>query len=390
MDWIASFEKWLEPRRTGDLFRRWAAVYTFASALQRRVWVRSDGDRIYPNLFIILCGESAAGKGVALAPVRQMLLRVDKQYVAPSSLTPAALIDALQEGEVSIFSPNGDTMSCNAVTIVSPEMGVLLPEYSNLMIQRLTDLYDNLGYSEQTRGRGLIELPNAHLSLIAGTTPAYMAKFLPEGAWEEGFMSRVITVYGSPTARRGMNPNGETGDSELWKELITTLNQRLEYIGEIEWTPEAIAAYDQWYVEDEGQPAPSHPKLKTYCSRRHFNLLKLLTVFARSRDSQFIEVCDVDRALTLLQDTELHIEDVFKAIQTGGAESIMRDLWHHVMKLHVKGSAPVRRSLIVSFLYSRVPIHQVDWYVKAMVDGGLLKEETIAKIGPAYTPLNPS
>lgn len=391
MDWIADFEAYLEPIRTNSLFKRWVAVYTLGAALQRRVWLPSEGRRVYPNLYIILCGESAAGKGEALNPVPEILGAIDKHFIAPSSMTGAALVDELRDATVEIFNPHGESMSCNPVTIVSAELGVLLPEYSNIIIQRFTDLYDNKGYSERTRGgKEKIELPNAHLSIIAGTTPSYMAKLLPEGAWHEGFMSRVITVYGQPEPKRPLNPYGRNGHETDRADLIFDLDKLLAWQGKMEWDPLALAAFNQWYFVEDAQPAPKHPKLMTYLNRRHYNLLKIMMIYARGRDSQFVEEQDFDRALTLLQDTELHMEDIFKAINTGGAEEVMKDLWYHLMKLFAKTQEPIRYSVLAQFLSSRVPAHHISFMIKAMVDSGFLKEHQLNKIGPAFQPLNPS
>ena len=78
----------------------------------------------------------------------------------------------------------------------------------------LNHLYDCPPYKERKRGKGIeYELENAQLNLLAGTQPAYLNNLLPEGAWQQGFMSRTIIVYSGEVIYGDLNIYEEPNDT---------------------------------------------------------------------------------------------------------------------------------------------------------------------------------
>ena len=65
--WIESFLEYTEILPSPPLLRRWAAISYVAAALERKVWVRTMGSDLYPNLYTFLVGPPGVGKGVAIA-----------------------------------------------------------------------------------------------------------------------------------------------------------------------------------------------------------------------------------------------------------------------------------------------------------------------------------
>jgi hypothetical protein len=381
-NWLDGYREYAAPLNAPELFVKWAGIFTLGAACQRRFWIRSLGQMVYPNLYIFLTGPSAAGKGKALGPIIGILRALDKHFLAPDSVTAAALADEFADAYTTHADAKGNVIECNPVTIVSEELGVMLPEYDRTMTQNLTKLYDNLGYTERRRSKGKIETPGAHLSLIAGTTPAYLQNMLPEGAWEHGFMSRVIMVYSGPLARQPLT-------EEMHKHLLRNLNKLLEKQGRITWTPEARDALNDWYYVRGGKPAPTHPKLATYVERRHYNAMKIAMIYALAEGRMQIEVGDFNAALELLLETEAVMPDAFKAMRSGGDQAAMKEAWHFLFQLYVKKPQPIPKWKLAQFLGEKVPAHNVDRIIQVMVMGRLIKEHSINKVGPAYEPLKP-
>ena len=95
MDIIDSFMRYTENLPTPVSFRRWGAISMVGQMLARRVWTRSAGGIIYPNLFIMLVGNPAIGKGIAIKRVDSIWRETKAIHVAPQSMTKAALLDQL-------------------------------------------------------------------------------------------------------------------------------------------------------------------------------------------------------------------------------------------------------------------------------------------------------
>ena len=79
-----------------------------------------------------------------------------------------------------------------------------------------------------------------------------------------------------------------------------------------------MGAINDW-ARSGGQPAPDHPKLLSYNTRRLHHLLKLCMVAALACDSELIITVDhFVEALDWLVELETFMPDIFKSMRTGG------------------------------------------------------------------------
>src|SRR5690606_31276805 len=119
-------------------------------------------------------------------------------HIAPTSVTKASLIDALAAAERKIIRPGHDPsiITFNSLVVASDELGVFLPAYENDFMNVLTNIYDCRVYSETRRtSKVSIRMEAPQLNFTAATTPSYLTALLPEGAWDQGFLSRTILIY---------------------------------------------------------------------------------------------------------------------------------------------------------------------------------------------------
>ena len=218
-DWMAGFYTLLlEKKNAPPLFAKWAAAFVIGAAVQRKVWSFSLGEKIYPNLYVFLCGPSGTGKGNVIVPSHRLLSQMPGHFIAPASITTAALVDEFLDFEVAFVTKDGTGYQYNAVTVLSRELAVFLPAYETSTHAFLTDVFDGQGYDERRRHgphKGRVEIPNAHLALMAGTTPEYLSNMLPDGAWSEGFMSRVILAYSGAQPVTPLFEQFEDADNSL-------------------------------------------------------------------------------------------------------------------------------------------------------------------------------
>lgn len=383
MTWLADYGAYVSGDNTSPLFKRWAGAFIVGAAIQRKCWIKSLGRVIYPNLYILLVGPSAAGKGVALGPIRSLLSELDHQHIAPASLTSAALADELEDASVTFIGPQAQPFNYNALTVISREFGVFLPAYDPVFMNVLTDVWDNEGYEERRRTRNKkIHMPKAMLNIIGGTTPAWLVNTLPDNAWEEGFMSRMIVVYAG-----AMPPVAIT--EELEERIAPAacaagLRRIAERCGQVRFSAEALRYLNEWLLSG-GQPAPTHPKLATYNQRRHYNLMKLALIHAVAAGHREIEKEDMSLALDMLLETESFMPDAFKAMRSGGDQQAMRELWDFMYVLYGKNQKPIHRSKLFQFLTDKVPAHNVERVILIMEQAQLIK----AAPGGCFIPVRP-
>lgn len=386
MSFINGYIEMTEGAASPSLFRKWAAIWAVGATLERKVWVTTTSP-IYPNLYVVLCAPPGVGKTEAIWPVRELLDSIEDIYLAPSSLTKASLIDDLNEAERRIMraSEVPPMVSYNSMKLVINELGVLIPAYENDFMNVLTDLYDGKGYGERRRSSRIeINIKHPQINLIAGTTPGYLSTMLPEGAWDQGFMSRTFVVFSAQRELRELFPILADRGPEMDK-LKAILADIFDLYGEMKITQEAKDCINNWYIKG-GEPQPQHPKLISYNSRRGVHLIKLSMIAAiDTHMTLVIDKADVLRALDWLIEAEHYMPDVFKAISAGGAGQYMEELWHYLFVAHSKSGKPVPEHKLLQFLSERIPVHQIDQTIEMMKKAKRI-EKVFTAGGNAYKP----
>lgn len=374
-DWIDSFEEFTEVGGSPRRLRRWAGIACLAGALERKVWVHTLGSNLYPNLYIFLTSPPGVGKSKVLNETRKFWEGLTDHRVAPSSVSKASLIDELADAHRTLIRPGQlpSTIEFHSLKIMSSELGVLLPEFANDFMNTLTDIYDGYPYGERRRTKNLqIAIPKPQINLLAGTTPSYLTHLLPEGAWDQGFLSRTIIIYDANKKLQSMF-RATAEDSDLKKKLESDLAEIGNLYGELPFTKEAAELIDAWYLGGQ-KPMPAHPKLQHYNTRRPAHLLKLCQIASMSDSSEMeITLTHVQRAMDWLFDAELAVLDIFKAMSSGGDMKVMEECWHFLFDYEVqkKGGAP--QSLLIQYLSRHVPSHNVERVIKLMEDGDMLR-----------------
>lgn len=385
--WTDAFFKYTENKGSPALFRRWAGIFAVAAALERKVWVRTAKGILYPNLYVIKVGPPGAGKTLATATAHDLLSELKEHHIAPTSMTKASLIDALAEAERRIIRPQ-DTPSVvqfNSLTVMSDELGVLIPAYENDFMNVLTTIYDCRVYSETRRTKNIsIRIEAPQFNVIAATTPAYLNNLIPEGAWDQGFLSRTLLVYS------GAEPPGDIwtipeSDKKLRADLIEDLKHIGNLYGPMRFTEEAAEAYTQWVMQG-GPPEPNHPKLIHYSTRRGAHLLKLCMIASISQSDTLIVTLDhYAEALDWLLEMEAAMEDIFKSMKTGGDMRIIEEAYHYAWTTYMKEKKPIMEHRLAHFVAERAPSHNVGRILEVMEKARIL-EKQFTSVGYAYVP----
>lgn len=389
-NWIDGFVKYTEGKGSPEIWRRWAAIFTIAAATERKTWLRTAKGKLYANMYAVLVGNAGTGKSLATGIVYDFLsaLADDQALVlAPTSVTKASLIDALAAAERKIIRPTATPpiLSFNSLQIVPNELGVFLPAYDNEFMNTLTDLWDCKQYSETRRTNKLsINIPSVQLNMFSATTPSYLNAFLPEGAWEQGFMSRVILIYSGAADYTDLFQEFAF-DESLHADLTADLKDINRLVGEFSVTDDVKDAINAW-ARSGGAPAPNHPKLTHYAARRAAHLLKLCQVAALSSDSELVITLDhFAEALDWLAQAEAVMPDIFKAMKTGGDGRVIEECWHFVYEAFVKEKDPVLEHRVFHFLQERTPAHNVGRILDVMEKANLLAKQ-FGKGGIGYVP----
>lgn len=373
-----------------EIFRKWAAISAVAGVLERKVFVRTMGSALYPNMYIILVAPPGVGKTEMTWRVRDMWQKLDTHHIASTSVTKASLIDELDSAVRRVIDSKNKlspVTNFNSLLLCVNELGVLLPAYENEFMNTLTDLWDCKSYSERRRSKNIeIKITAPQLHMLAACTPSYLMSTLPEGAWDQGFLSRTLLIYSGVAEKTSLFAEKHI-DKGLEKRAQKRLTELSVLTGKMAFTEDAAGLIDAFHMDRAPIPKPDHPKLLSYNIRRTVHLLKLMMVASVSRTSSMvIEEEDFTRALGWLLEAETFMPDIFKAMTQGGAGDVMRDAWHFVFKAYAKEQKPILKARLIQFLQERVPVHSIEPTIDMMIKGNLLSEIP-TKVGPGLKPI---
>jgi len=293
-------------------------------------------------------------------------------------MTMASMVDRLAEAKCTILRPGKvpPHVEYNSLIILADELGALIHQYDREFMNGLTKIYDGGSYAQHRRGNEIrIQIDSPQLNILAGTTPSNIMQFMPEGAWEQGFASRMVMVYSGD--RNLADIFGEEPDSAPLRNLADSLIHDLRGIGnlfgQVRLRPDAIEAFREWRLGGE-LPVPSHPKLTHYCARRTAHLLKLCLVASVSRGpSMEISAEDFTVAKNWLMGAETSMPDVFKAGIVSGDSKAMDEGYHFVWANFAKTKRPIPEHALVHFMRERLPAHSVIHTIDLMVRDRTLK-----------------
>lgn len=320
-DWIKGYLEYVEDSEPPVLFKEWCAVSVIAAALQRKCRLEWGTTTFYPNLYVVLTAPAGrARKGTAMAPARKFIDRIGIPLAA-EAVTREALIRTLKESEAVLSTETGVIVH-SSLTVFSPELTVFLGYNNVQLMSDLTDWFDcSPKWVYRTKNSGTDDISGVFINLLGATTPDLIRSTLPLDAIGGGLTSRMIFVYEEKKGKIVPFPF----ISEETKKLETSLYYDIECInmlnGQFKVTKAFLSGWGDWYVAQDGKNPFGQDYNKAfdgYIERRPTQILKLSMIMNAARgDDMTIDLCDLERAVNLLERTEKKMPAVFGGIGIG-------------------------------------------------------------------------
>lgn len=335
------------------------------------MWITTSAP-LYANLYVFLIGHPGTGKSRSIRAATLYTNEVPEFHKAPNSITFASLVDALVRSKRMIVRLPDEPLEYNSMMIAADELGTFMHKYDKEMADGLSAFYDPMPYGHERRGGDIkIKLKSPQLNVLCGSTPSNLIEVLPEGAWGQGFMSRVLLIFSD---ERIVGDDFASVTRDLDKGLIHDLKTINALVGEFGVSPEYRDAVRAWRHLGE-PPAPSHPKLIHYNSRRRVQLYKLSMVSAIDRSNVLhLTKDDFNRAMSWLLEAEGLMPEIFKAGAANADSQAMDEIRDFVL---AKGKCP--EYLVVKFARERVPAHSVLRVIDLMERSKMIKVIEIDK-----------
>jgi len=174
----------------------WSLLFCISSAAANAYTLRTlKGNLLYyPNLYIMLLGESGLGKGYPVNLAKRLLQTADITRVIAGRSSIQAII---KEGATT-KSVNGKPV------ILDSRMAIINGELSTAIIQDpdsltiLTDLYDrnyNPNWTNLLKGDGAEKLKEPYMTCLFGSSPAHFYDSIPQPNIDGGYIGRNLVIY---------------------------------------------------------------------------------------------------------------------------------------------------------------------------------------------------
>lgn len=330
----------VEDTESPRLHHIWTALSIISGALGRRNWLPFGTSVIYPNQYIFLVGNPGTRKSTAANIGKRVLRESTSVRFAPGDtggqrqgLVTAMLgqdsdsekvflngvdlavsgdslmaLTAAEIGEITDEIPEDYVPTHSAdkhhLMAVIGEVSQFLGQNNYGMLDFLTQMWDGDDYDYQLK-QSLVVLKEPLLNVLGCTTPTSLANSMPAAAGGQGFLSRVILVYGSKKYKLVPRPTAPNVD------LVLRVRERIadiyaNFVGPFQESAEA----EKYSVTLYGYPLEiTDSRFGYYHERRYTHVLKLAMCLAAGRGSQTIEIQDHEEAHRILRATERGMPD---------------------------------------------------------------------------------
>jgi len=340
--WIESFTSLGSKTNAPEIYRRWTALATVSSALQRKCWIDLNSTRIFPNLFVALVGPPGIGKSISISPARDLLPQLGENvFLSPARCTAERFIKNLSLS-YRMFSLPHDAFykQCAYAAFISELSTLVRPNDKDFTIL-LTDFYDCASqWSYQTLSRDEDKIENLCLTMIGGITPKTLAENFGNAAIGLGFTARLNIIYSDEVRLPKLfDVDGTPLQREApdYSSLLSDLREIHNLSGAFTFSAAAGRAFQTWI--DEGiKPIPSEAKMAEYIPRRWFHLTKLAMIISASESSiKEITLAHAERAKELLLGSEASAAGAFEHFGTNPLIGALQNAWAWAKLEYPKG-----------------------------------------------------
>lgn len=356
-DWIDAFLRYTENTEPPEMFRKWTAISVIAAVLQRKCRVEWGTSLTwYPNLYIVLVGPSASGKGTAMNPGLDLLQDLGTVRLSAQATTYQALVRRLKETNLNdVDLETGQSLFHSSMTIFSKEFTVFLGYHNRELMSALCDWYDcDRIWTYETIARKKEEISGVWVNLIGGTTPDLIRSSMPMDAIGGGLTSRIIYIYEEKRGKLVPLPQQTTAEIELYQHLLEDLEKISLISGSFKYTEQFIDLWSDWVHYAEKNPPFHDQKFEGYMGRRRAHLMKLSMIMSASSGANTLIITrdDLEKAIRALEEAEVKMALTFRGV----GKSQIADLIHEALTFIETSNLP------------EIPLHQFAQHFQSDMD----------------------
>jgi hypothetical protein len=299
------------------IFHRWSLLTCLGAYLGRQYRLPFGDFNIYPNQYIMLIGDPGTRKSTAIKLAKRIIASAgyDKFSAERTSKEKFLLdLEGVEDDEGAVADSNaamrnlfGDDFvggDPREVFITADEFNEFVGSSNLEFLSLLGSLWDwdnpDAPFKQRLKTSRSVNIYQPTINILAGNTHAGFSEAFPPQAIGQGFLSRLILVYGENSGKKIAFP--ERPSEELRTSMVDVFREiRLRVTGDAKISDKARGMLQTIYHSFEGL---EDARFKHYSTRRYTHLLKLCLLCSAANLRTEIMAEDVLFANTLLTFTE--------------------------------------------------------------------------------------
>lgn len=371
-NFLEAYLKVTEYAESPTSYLHWGGLVCLAATLRDNVYFEHPArlTRVYPNIYVLLFGESSNVRKATPLDTVEKLLRGTKGVNNTKVVGGRASMQGVMKTLAT--SENGSPPGGSGI-MIARELAAFYAK-DNMTIPYLTDLYDfKEFYDGHLASYDIPPIKNLCLSLFAGTNDVMAQTLIDTSAKEGGLMGRSFII--SEERRRLIDSGFEDHEyptDDSWIPLQIFLKQLSTVKGPVHFSEPARKWYNDWYHTLDFE------KLRTrtgYEGRMQTHVQKVAVILAAARSNfdRIVELEDVQYAIKLV--TERLI--IYKKMMYGSGQAPNASFQVLVSnELYKSKNNWMSRMQLLFNLHGNVTGTQLDEIMKDFIDSGLIIESS--------------
>lgn len=299
------------------VFHRWSLMSCLAASLGRQFYLPFADFRIFTNMYVMLIGDPGTRKSTAIKTGKRILSAsgYDKFSAERTSKEKFLLdLEGVEDDTGSVkdassvmrnlFGDDYANADPREVFVVADEFNEFVGSGNLEFLSLLGSLWDwddpVAPFKQRLKTSRSVSIFQPTINILSGNTHAGFAEAFPPQTLGQGFLSRLILVFGESSGKKFAFP--EKPPDSLKQQLIDEFIEiKTQVSGEASLTGKARDMLQTIYHSFEGL---EDARFKHYSTRRYTHLLKLCLLTAAASCRTEIRAEDVLFANTLLTYTE--------------------------------------------------------------------------------------
>ena len=213
----------------------------------------------------------------------------DEEIFDTLAKTPMDLIESPKKTDYSIKDhPKYDDLVTlfkkthpddrNCLLVSASELPSFLGQNSTSLTVFLTEMWDGSNNYEYRLKNEVAFINKPLLSILGATQPAMIPSMLPASVEGQGFLSRIIFVYGAKTGIK--IPIPKLPDEKLKQEFLDSIKHIPKLQGDFSFSKDGEEYYKEYYIKSDMEFVKNDARFSSYNDRRITHSLKVALILA--------------------------------------------------------------------------------------------------------------